>query len=93
MMFQQRRTPGRSHPHSEGSVLMRWGRGFGRKRSNCHEINMKLFRNDEFKDWSIEINGRFHEHVPDKDLTDLVESALIVAAKSLIQSSVNAGEL
>jgi hypothetical protein len=57
------------------------------------EINMKLWRNDEFRDWSIEINGRFHEHVPDKDLAELVEAALIVAAKSLIQASVNAGAL
>jgi hypothetical protein len=57
------------------------------------EINMKLWRNDEFGDWSIEINGRFHEHVPDAGLTELVEGALIVAAKSLIQASVNAGVL
>jgi hypothetical protein len=56
-------------------------------------INMKLWRNDEFRDWSIEINGRFHEHVPDEGLTELVEGALIVAAKSLIQASVNAGAL
>jgi len=57
------------------------------------EINMKLWRNDEFRDWSIEINGRFHEHVPDGGLTELVEASLIVAAKSLIQGSVNAGVL
>jgi hypothetical protein len=54
---------------------------------------MKLWRNDEFRDWSIEINGRSHEHVPDAGLTELVEGALIVAAKSLIQASVNAGAL
>jgi hypothetical protein len=57
------------------------------------EINMKLWRNDEFRGWSIEINGRFHEHVPDEGLTELVEAALIVAAKSLIQASLNAGAL
>jgi hypothetical protein len=57
------------------------------------EINMKLWRNDEFRDWSIEINGRIYEHVPDEGLTELVEGALIVAAKSLIQASVNAGVL
>jgi hypothetical protein len=49
--------------------------------------------NDEFRDWSMEINGRFYEHVPDEGLTELVEGALIVAAKSLIQGSVNAGVL
>jgi hypothetical protein len=53
------------------------------------EINIKLWRNDELRNWSMEINGRFHEHVPDEGLTDLVEAALIVAAKSLIQSSVS----
>jgi hypothetical protein len=94
MMFQQRRSPGRGLQTPEGSVLMRWD---GDLAVNgviaMQEINMKLFRNDEFKDWSIEINGRFHEHVPDKDLTELVEGALIVAAKSLIQASVNAGAL
>jgi hypothetical protein len=57
------------------------------------EINIKLWRNDAFRDWSIEINGRFYEHVPNDGLTELVEGALIVAAKSLIQSSVNAGAL
>jgi hypothetical protein len=54
------------------------------------EINIKLQRNDELKDWSMEINGRLHEHVSDDGLTDIVEGALIVAAKSLIQSSGNA---
>jgi hypothetical protein len=38
----------------------------------------------------MEINGRLHEHVWDEGLTDLVEGALIVAAKSLIQASGNA---
>ena len=50
------------------------------------EIHIKLQRNDELKDWSMEINGRLHEHVSDEGLTDLVEGALIVAAKSLILS-------
>jgi hypothetical protein len=57
------------------------------------EINIKLWRNEELHDWSIEINGRFHEHISSEGLTDLVEGALIVAAKSLIQASVNAGVL
>jgi hypothetical protein len=55
------------------------------------EINIKLWCNDEFRDWSIAINGRFYVHVPDEALTELVEGAMIVAAKSLIQTSVNAG--
>jgi hypothetical protein len=54
--------------------------------STMREINIKLFRNEELHDWSMEINGRFHEHISNEGLTDLVEGALIVAAKSLIQS-------
>ena len=57
------------------------------------EIHIKLQRNDESKDWSMEISGRLHEHVSDEGLTDLVEGALIVAAKSLIQASGNARAL
>jgi hypothetical protein len=53
------------------------------------EINIKLSRNEELHDWSIEINGQSHEHVSSEGLTDLVEGALIIAAKSLIQSSVH----
>ena len=57
------------------------------------EINIKLWRNEERHDWSMEINGRFHEHISNDGLTDLVEGALIVAAKSLIQPSVSDGAL
>jgi hypothetical protein len=57
------------------------------------EINIKLWRNEELHDWSMEINGRFHEHVSNEGLTDLVEGALIVAAKSLIQPSVSGRRL
>jgi hypothetical protein len=73
---------------------MRWGRSLAVNGVIVmREIDMKLWRNDEFRDWSIEINGRSHEHVPDAGLTELVEGALIVAAKSLIHASVNAGVL
>ena len=43
------------------------------------EIKIKLWRNDETQDWSIEINGLRHEHVSSEILEDLVECALIVA--------------
>jgi hypothetical protein len=56
------------------------------------EIHIKLQRNDELKDWSMEINGRLHEHVTDEGLTDLMEGALIVAAKSLILAQGHAGK-
>lgn len=54
------------------------------------QIHIKLQRNDDVRNWSIEINGRLHEHVADDSLSDLVEGALIVAAKSLIRASGNA---
>jgi hypothetical protein len=63
--------------------------GLNEMGSTMREINIKLFRNEELHDWSMEINGRFHEHISNEGLTDLVEGSLIVAAKSLIQSSVN----
>jgi hypothetical protein len=56
------------------------------------EIHIRLGRNDESKDWSIEINERFHDHVLDEDLTALVEGALIVAAKSLIAAQGQSGD-
>jgi hypothetical protein len=51
------------------------------------EIHIKLQRNKELHDWSLEINGRLHEHVSDEGLTDVVEGALIVAVKTLILTS------
>ena len=72
---------------------MRWDGDCRDRVVAMREIHIKLQRNDELKDWSMEINGRLHEHVSDKGLTDLVEGALIVAAKSLIHSSGNARTL
>ena len=50
-----------------------------------HEIKIRMWRNDETEDWSLAINGQFHEHVSTGSLTGLVEGALIVAAKSLMK--------
>ena len=47
------------------------------------EIKIKLWRNDQAQDWSIEINGLLHEHVSSEIMEDLVECALIVAETSL----------
>jgi hypothetical protein len=57
------------------------------KFNNMSEIHIKLQRNKELHDWSLEINGRIHEHVSDEGLTDVVEGALIVAVKTLILTS------
>ena len=46
-------------------------------------INIKMWRNDEEQDWSIEINGLRHEHVTSEIVEALVECALIVAETSL----------
>jgi hypothetical protein len=51
------------------------------------EINIKMWRNDEAQDWSIEINGLRHEHVTSEIMEDLVECALIVAEKTLTEAS------
>ncbi len=57
------------------------------------EIDIKLWRKEERHGWSMEVNGRFHERISNEGLIDLVEGALIVAAKSLIQPSVSDGAL
>jgi hypothetical protein len=51
------------------------------------EINIKMWRNDEAQDWSIEINGLRHEHVTSEIMEDLVECALIVAERTLTEAS------
>lgn len=50
-------------------------------------INIKMWRNDEEQDWSIEINGLLHEHITSEIMGDLVECALIVAEKTLTEAS------
>jgi hypothetical protein len=70
---------GKHYPPSQrDSVIQR------ARFNTMSEIHIKLQRNKELNDWSLEINGRLHEHVSDGGLTDLVEGALIVASKSLI---------
>jgi hypothetical protein len=50
------------------------------------EITIRLWRNTA-GDWSVEINGQRHEHVPTEVMESLVESALIVAEESLVNIS------
>jgi hypothetical protein len=49
------------------------------------EIRIRLWRNDEAQDWSVEINGLRHEHVSSEILEDLVEAALIVGEEQLME--------
>jgi hypothetical protein len=51
------------------------------------EINIKLWRNDDAQDWSVEINGLRHEHITSRIMEDLVECALIVAERTLTEAS------
>jgi len=48
------------------------------------EINVKLWRDDAAKDWSIEINGLRHDHVCAQEVKNLVEAAMVVAERSLL---------
>ena len=50
---------------------------------NMHEINLKVWLDDQAGDWSIEINGVRSEHVTSEILEDLVEVELIKAEKVL----------
>ena len=50
---------------------------------NMHEINLKVWLDDQAGDWSIEVNGVRYEHVTSEILEDLVEVELIKAEKVL----------
>jgi hypothetical protein len=49
-------------------------------------INISLSRNYSEQDWSVEIDGSLHDHIPTSTLDDLVEYALLVAQQSLLES-------
>jgi hypothetical protein len=53
------------------------------RRNRMQQINIKLERNDEMRDWSVEIDGQRHEHVTSDLVEALVECELIVAETSL----------
>lgn len=50
------------------------------------EINVKLWRNHREQNWSVEINGNRYEHVDIGVIEELVERALIVIEKSLMEA-------
>jgi hypothetical protein len=57
------------------------------RAASIQEIKIKLWRNDEPQDWSVEINGLRHEHVSIEILEDLVTAALIVAETWLTETT------
>ena len=44
-----------------------------------------MWSNEEARDWSIEINGTRHEHIPSCIMEYLVECAMIVAQTFMTQ--------
>jgi hypothetical protein len=47
---------------------------------------IEILRNDESFDWSVEINGQRHCHVPSEVMEALVECAVIVAQTSSMRA-------
>ena len=50
-----------------------------------HEILFKLWRNEQEKNWTAEINGQRHEGVTIEWIHELVSRALLDAEESLIK--------
>jgi hypothetical protein len=50
------------------------------------KIEIRMWHNDESLDWSVELNGRRHDHVTSEVLEALVECALIVGQASLTKT-------
>ena len=46
------------------------------------KINIKLWRHEEVKDWSVEVDGELHRHVSTKTVDELVEYALVAAQEA-----------
>ena len=53
---------------------------------HMQKLNVTLWMNP-VEDWSVEINGLRYEHVSAEVMENLVECALIVAQKSLIEAA------
>ena len=50
-------------------------------------VEIHMWLNDEALDWSVEINGRRHDHVTSEVMEALVECAVIVAETSVMRVS------
>jgi hypothetical protein len=49
-----------------------------------HEINVKLWRNHQQQDWSVEINGTRHDSLTIETIEQLMERALIDAEQAML---------
>jgi hypothetical protein len=52
-----------------------------------HEIRVQLWRNEQEKNWTVEINGERFEKVAIEWIHELVHRALLDAEESLIEIS------
>jgi hypothetical protein len=48
-------------------------------------INIRLYRHDREADWSVEIDGKLHQHVSEETVDGLVEYAVIAAEQRLLE--------
>ena len=51
-----------------------------------HEIVLKLWRNEQEKDWTVEINGERHEAVTIEWVQELAYRAVLDAEDSLLEA-------
>jgi hypothetical protein len=49
------------------------------------ETNIRLLRNPEEKDWSVQIDGKLYDHISTNTLDDLLEYTFIAAQQSLLE--------
>jgi Sigma-70, region 4 len=66
-----------------GLSLERWT-----QEGPFREIKIRIWRNAEAQDWSLEINGLRHEHVSSEIMEGLVEAALIVGEEQLMEETI-----
>jgi hypothetical protein len=55
-------------------------------RELMKDTNIRLLRNLEEKDWSVQINGKLYDHISTSTLDDLLEYTSIAAQQSLLES-------
>lgn len=51
------------------------------------QLNVKLRRNQQEQNWSVEINGRSHDFISIEEVDELVKRALINAQESLTDAT------
>jgi hypothetical protein len=49
------------------------------------EIRLRLWRDEQGRNWHVEINGHRHMHVTSQSVEDLVEAAVITAEQVIEQ--------